>query len=424
MRDHDEQQQQQQQTNDLGDAFGNFLPSDEQSYAGVGNRKSAATAGARRGQQQEQQEVFGDAQLAGMDAGNVVAGGGVGGGDGSGHEDEYGGNDADTTPMLRMNVRGEPGQDYPILGEVPETGFKCAQQQYPGYYADVEARCQVFHVCQDREQHQSSFLCPNGTIFSQQHFVCVWWFEFDCNTAPQLYDLNAQLYTEVEGQPQGGAGGGGGGGSGAAASGAIDAAGPYADKLMDSAAPKFSSPKENLLNKMYGGGAASAVGGAGQQQLQQQQQQQVDTSSEEIDDFGEKAPATTTAPAAGGYAPRGGAGGAKTRPAAKTAQTSRPNSYEAVTSSSINEASDADQTTPDSLEEALGEEIHSETPLIESLPLTTTLLPKISGSNGYRSSYAGSTPSTLIDNEAELAQPDKAKTDRLMNFYNQMSSGK
>lgn len=397
MRDQDEQQQQQQQTNDYGDAYGNFLPGDEQSYAGAENRKSPATAGARRGQQQ--QEVFGDAQLAGM---NIA--GDSDNSDGSGNEDESGGNDVDTTPMLRMNVRGEPGQDYPILGEVPETGFKCAQQPYPGYYADVEARCQAFHVCQDREQHQHSFLCPNGTIFSQKHFVCVWWFEFDCATAPQFYDLNAQLYTEVEGQPQGGVGG-----ANNAASGAVEA-GAYADKLMASAGPKLSSPKENLLNKMYGGGASAAAG----------QQQQVDTSNEEIDDFGEKTPVTTSAPFASGQIPRGSA---KTRPtAAKASQTSRPNGYEPVTNS-VNEASAAGayQTTPDSLDEALGEEIHSETPLIESLPLTTTLLPKISGPNGFKSSYAVSTPSSL---EAEFAQPDQAKTDRLMNYYNQMSSGK
>ena len=50
----------------------------------------------------------------------------------------------------------------------------------------------MFHVCW--ENRQWSFLCPNGTIFSQQHFVCVWWHQFDCNDATALYDLNAKLY--------------------------------------------------------------------------------------------------------------------------------------------------------------------------------------------------------------------------------------
>merc|ERR1719312_1650397 len=25
-----------------------------------------------------------------------------------------------------------------------------------------------------------SFLCPNGTIFNQNYFICDWWFNFDC----------------------------------------------------------------------------------------------------------------------------------------------------------------------------------------------------------------------------------------------------
>jgi hypothetical protein len=46
-----------------------------------------------------------------------------------------------------------------------------------GYYADVETRCQVFHVCTnipDAEPIKASFLCPNGTIFNQEVFVCQW----------------------------------------------------------------------------------------------------------------------------------------------------------------------------------------------------------------------------------------------------------
>jgi hypothetical protein len=30
-------------------------------------------------------------------------------------------------------------------------------------------------------------------------FVCVWWHDFDCSTAPQFYSLNAQLYVTPEG---------------------------------------------------------------------------------------------------------------------------------------------------------------------------------------------------------------------------------
>ena len=36
----------------------------------------------------------------------------------------------------------------------------------------------------------SSVLCPNGTIFNQEVFVCDWWFNFDCAEAEGLYGLN------------------------------------------------------------------------------------------------------------------------------------------------------------------------------------------------------------------------------------------
>ena len=43
-----------------------------------------------------------------------------------------------------------------------------------------------------------SFLCPNGTIFSQELFTCVWWFDFDCETAEDFYNLNEGLYKTPE----------------------------------------------------------------------------------------------------------------------------------------------------------------------------------------------------------------------------------
>ncbi|XP_074033593.1 uncharacterized protein [Leptinotarsa decemlineata] len=89
-------------------------------------------------------------------------------------------------------IPGEPDKDYPILSYIPETSFKCDQQQYPGYYADVETRCQVFHVCSNNRTYD--FLCPNGTIFHQEYLVCVWWNQFDCNLAPSLFGINANIY--------------------------------------------------------------------------------------------------------------------------------------------------------------------------------------------------------------------------------------
>ncbi|XP_021191141.3 spidroin-2 [Helicoverpa armigera] len=89
-------------------------------------------------------------------------------------------------------IPGEPDIDYPILSYIPQTSFSCKAQSLPGYYADVETRCQVFHVCSNNITYD--FLCPNGTIFSQEDFVCVWWNQFSCDAAPGLYELNAKLY--------------------------------------------------------------------------------------------------------------------------------------------------------------------------------------------------------------------------------------
>ncbi|KAG7156871.1 uncharacterized protein LOC121853250 [Homarus americanus] len=89
---------------------------------------------------------------------------------------------------------GVPGEDYPILASVPDTGFSCEQQEFPGYFADTadEAGCQVFHICQF-DGRQDSFLCPNGTIFNQQYFVCDWWFNVDCAASQQFFGLNAEI---------------------------------------------------------------------------------------------------------------------------------------------------------------------------------------------------------------------------------------
>ena len=38
-----------------------------------------------------------------------------------------------------------------------------------------------------------SFLCPNGTLFNQQYFICDWWFNVDCSQAQTFYSLNADI---------------------------------------------------------------------------------------------------------------------------------------------------------------------------------------------------------------------------------------
>merc|ERR1712106_1263659 len=87
------------------------------------------------------------------------------------------------------------GTDYPILSEVQDTAFSCQGRVQGGYYADTEADCQQYNVClQDPVDTLTlstvSFLCPNGTIFNQELFVCDWWFNVDCTSAPGFYSLS------------------------------------------------------------------------------------------------------------------------------------------------------------------------------------------------------------------------------------------
>jgi len=106
------------------------------------------------------------------------------------------GDDFDT---LAETIPGVAGDDYPIFAEVPDTGFACDGQTDGGYYADTEAECQAFHICANDGQGsltKYSFLCPNGTIFNQNYFICDWWFNVDCSLAEGLYVRNLEVEAE------------------------------------------------------------------------------------------------------------------------------------------------------------------------------------------------------------------------------------
>merc|ERR1712021_319894 len=112
------------------------------------------------------------------------------------HEGDHQGLD-----WLLESVPGTPGDDYPILAEVPETAFSCDGQVEGGYYADTETECQAFHVCTTDGLgglSKYSFLCPNGTIFNQAYFICDWWFNFDCTEAEGLYGRNDEIAAEQQ----------------------------------------------------------------------------------------------------------------------------------------------------------------------------------------------------------------------------------
>lgn len=93
-------------------------------------------------------------------------------------------------------IPGLPGVDYPTYSYLPHTGFKCLEHtSYPGFYADVETRCQMWHYCQPDGRHDR-FLCPNGTVFDQLTRVCNWWFNVHCDESLAHYDINFDLYRE------------------------------------------------------------------------------------------------------------------------------------------------------------------------------------------------------------------------------------
>jgi len=201
--------------------------------------------------------------------------GGFGGGDAEYASDAAGGS-------LEEAIPGTPGEDYPIFAEVPETSFLCDGQADGGYYADPEAECQAFHICANDGSAgltKYSFLCPNGTLFQQQYFVCDWWFNVDCSTAEEFYSLNDEIAAERAanspdggaGQYQGGAGGqkggarrGGGGSSGrrGGSSGSKASAssprGSYSSPDSFASGPSYTSPAE-----FGGNGFGSADAGYG-----------------------------------------------------------------------------------------------------------------------------------------------------------------
>ncbi|XP_056636640.1 uncharacterized protein LOC130445138 [Diorhabda sublineata] len=91
---------------------------------------------------------------------------------------------------------GKPGVDYPALSTIPRTSFNCKTQRYKGFFGDPDTNCQVWHYC-DLNGGQASFLCPNGTIFSQVALTCDWWYNVKCASTPQLYVLNERLYKYI-----------------------------------------------------------------------------------------------------------------------------------------------------------------------------------------------------------------------------------
>ncbi|XP_063622304.1 uncharacterized protein LOC134794423 [Cydia splendana] len=71
---------------------------------------------------------------------------------------------------------------------IPRTRFTCVGRT-SGYYADVEAGCQVYHMC-DGLGRQFSYTCPNTTLFQQRMLICDHWYMVNCSASEADYDAN------------------------------------------------------------------------------------------------------------------------------------------------------------------------------------------------------------------------------------------
>ena len=48
--------------------------------------------------------------------------------------------------IIFSKIPGQAGVDFPVLASVPDTGFDCGGQEFPGIYGDTGADCQVIFV--------------------------------------------------------------------------------------------------------------------------------------------------------------------------------------------------------------------------------------------------------------------------------------
>ncbi|OWA53162.1 hypothetical protein BV898_17596 [Hypsibius exemplaris] len=99
--------------------------------------------------------------------------------------------------VMDLLLHAQPGVTYPIMKNgIPATKFVCSK---PGFYADVETNCQVFHRCEINGGNMTSYFCVDTTVFNQVTLVCDYWFNVDCDRSVELADFaNSRLYTNRE----------------------------------------------------------------------------------------------------------------------------------------------------------------------------------------------------------------------------------
>ena len=75
-----------------------------------------------------------------------------------------------------------------------DSEFSCVGRQ-PGYYADIDNDCQIFHRCVEDQKAIYSFISPEQTIFNQKALVWVWNNSMDCEDSDDYYDEFNQVFS-------------------------------------------------------------------------------------------------------------------------------------------------------------------------------------------------------------------------------------
>ncbi|KAL3277017.1 hypothetical protein HHI36_012379 [Cryptolaemus montrouzieri] len=84
-----------------------------------------------------------------------------------------------------------------VNAQITKSSFSC-DGRVSGYYADVGAGCQVYHMC-DGLGRKFSFVCPNATLFQQRMLICDHWFMVNCSRSES--DYGANLLIGQKGKP-------------------------------------------------------------------------------------------------------------------------------------------------------------------------------------------------------------------------------
>ncbi|XP_055348942.1 uncharacterized protein LOC129595837 [Paramacrobiotus metropolitanus] len=101
----------------------------------------------------------------------------------------------DAASVAAMLTQKADGQ-YPTYVPIPQGGFDCNSKKMPGYYADTEFQCQVYHRC-DINGNMTSYICDNTTVFDQVTLICDYWFNVDCSRSQEFEEFaNRRLYQE------------------------------------------------------------------------------------------------------------------------------------------------------------------------------------------------------------------------------------